>query len=498
MKLINGLLTLAIIAFFAQCQTHTNPPNNNTTTTASATSVPSDSMPVSAPNILKPTETVSEVGTQQSKSGATPPSVIAPNSSSLPENSPILADLPTNTALLYKGLSPKSQTFDLDGHETKRLVCKGGTVILVNPKSFEFEDGTPLPDRVALMLNVTEYVERGDMMLAPLTTTTTDGKTLESGGMVHTYAYAKGKLCRLKKDSVMHIGFKMTDDDRFQLFDGSRGSKDLVEWTLSPQPQPSTVITHNNVDNRPRFVHSKLEDYIMQNISRTPAMKKYKAEGFTMSAFVTIDKQGKVVNQRLAENKESFMDMGIDTAFLGLVKRMPNWMPAIKKGKPVRARAMITFNFSGFRDESASIRLASNDEYAASMRLTVDKLLTLADDDILTFPVKRLGWINCDRFYTDPRPKAQLLVDAGGQNADVKLIFKKINAIMSVSRLKDKQYKSADIPVGESVFVVGIRKEGDQLYFGMNETTVDNKTIALSFAPVSDDELKAKLKKLND
>lgn len=494
MKFRNPLLALAIIALFTQCQTSTTQSNSNNSNPTTTTLVRTDSVAQQSTTKAEITESALVSPNQQAKNGEASPSVKA----HLQESNEAFGDVQTDAALLYKGLSPQSQVFDLKGNEINRLECKGGTIILVNRKSFEYEDGTPLSQKTSVTLKVTEYLKRSEMLLSPLTTTTHDGKTLETGGMVYAYAFANSKKCRLKRDSAMHIGFKMTDDDRFQLFDGSEAANNLVEWSLAPDSQPVNAITHNKVDKRPQFSYGKLEDYIIRNIGRTVAMKKYNAEGFTICALVTIDKQGKVIQQRLAENKDVFRDVGIDTAFLGMVQRMPLWIPAFKKGKPVRSRAMIAFNFSGFRDESAQIKMISSEEYASSMRLTVDGMLANIDDDILTFPVKRLGWINCDRFYNDPRPKAQLLVDANGQNADIKLIFKKINAIMSVSRIQTKQYKSPEIPIGESVYVVGVRKEGTQFFYGMQEATVDNKTIALNFMPVSDAELKEKLKELNN
>ena len=407
-------------------------------------------------------------------------------------------DMPVDVNLLYKNLSPKAQEFDITSSEINRFECKGGTVILAHKQAFEYEDGTPLPTYASVTLKVTEYVNRADMLLAPLTTATQDGQTLESGGMVYAYAFANSKKCRLKKDSAMRIGFKVEDDERFQLFDGGKNDSELIDWVLSPKPNPISSVVHNKVDKRPQFSYGKLEDYIVKHINHTPEMKKYKGEGFTVCAFVTVDKTGKVVGQRLSGNTEFIHGIGIDSAFLGMIKRMPNWIPAFKKGKPVRSRAMITLDVSGFRDESAMIRLASSENYARLFHATVDEMLASVDDDILTFPVKRLGWINCDRFYTDPRPKAHLMVDAGGQSADIKLIFKKLNAIMPINRLLTKQYQSSEIPLGEPVFVVGVRKVGEQIYFGMQETTVDNKTIALNFSPISDDELKTKLKTLNN
>lgn len=496
MQLKSTVLVLTLSLLFVRCQTFMSTSNENAKTENLATLIATDSLEHRAVADEKNTEPTKAFVNEPPKkpSEKSPPSVYEP-SKAVETN---IADLPMDAAHLYKTLSPKSQEFDLEGQEVKRLNCKGGTVILVHPKAFEYEDGTPLPPNSPVTLKVTEYLKRSDMLLAPLTTTTLDGQTLETGGMVYAYAFANSKRCRLKKDSVMSVGFRVVDDERFQLFEGKTNQSDLIEWALSPQPMPISVVTHSKVDKRPQFAYGKLEDYIVKNISRTPGMKKFNGEGFTICALITVDKQGKIVSQRLAENKDLFMDMGIDTAFTGMIKRMPLWLPAMKNGKPVRSRAMLTLNFSGFRDESASLKLASSEHFAQSMKTTVDGMLTNTDDDILTFPVKRLGWINCDRFYKDPRPKAHLLVDVGGQNADVKLIFKKLNAIMGTNRMQNRQFQSSNIPVGEPIFVVGIRKEGDQLYFGMQETTADNKTIALNFSPVSEDDLRVKMKEFNN
>jgi hypothetical protein len=507
MKLKSILLAFAVISLFVRCQTVLSSSQDKDKPDNLATFVPTDSlMQPSASNETAVAPTMAYINEPpkhsviHSSQNATPSRLNrdVPSVLSTPKMvETVIPDVPIDVALLYKGLSPKSQEFDLQGSEVLRLNCQGGTVIMVHPHAFEYEDGTPVPHNTRVTLKVTEYVKRGDMLSAPLTTLTDDGQTLESGGMAYTYAFANSKRCRLKADSMMQVGFKMVDDENFQLFDGKNNSSNLVQWALAPQPQPVSVITHNNVDKRPQFAYGRLEDYIVRNMYRTKAMKSYNGEGFDICAIVTVNKQGKVVAQRLTENKDFFSDMGIDTAFKGMIQRMPLWLPAMKKGKPVRSRAMITINFSGFRDESANLKLASSEHFAQTMRSTVDDMLASMDDDLLTFPVKHLGWINCDRFYGDPRPKANLVVDAGVQNADVKLIFKKLNAIMGTSRMQNRQFQSSNIPVGEPVYVVGIRKENDQLYFGMEETTADNKTIALNFSPVSEDELRVKMKAFN-
>jgi hypothetical protein len=191
------------------------------------------------------------------------------------------------------------------------------------------------------------------------------------------------------------------------------------------------------------------------------------------------------------------MDIGADTTFLGVVKRMPNWVPAFKNGKPVVSRTLISINYCGAEEEENQIRIVKPEAYAASMNLILDKMLETSEDNVLYFASKSLGWINCDRFYNDSRPKTQVLVDAGGQNADVKLIFKKMNAIMGMGRTKERTYKSPDVPVGELVSVVGFKKEGNQMYFAMQDAKTGDKTVALNFEPISETALKDKIKALN-
>jgi hypothetical protein len=496
----NLLGCLALLYVFANCQNQQSASNTNQSNAAQPTSQVVTSDTNTSQNTAQTTPSVSEAQVGVTAAKPAPTTNVIPSQSTdskTKSGQNLLNDLSLDAAQLYKGFMPKSQAFEFKGTESdiRRVDCKGGTVLIFDPKNFEFEDGTPA--RGNITLKVTEYLDKSEMILSPLSTVTDDNRPLESAGMVHTYAYSQGKMLRLKQGEKMKIGFRVTDEEKFQLFEGTpQTGTNTVSWLLTKDPNPISQIVFNKVDKPAKFYKNDLEEHLTVEIRRTPAMKSYQAQGFDIAAILTFDKLGKIVDARLAESKTTYSEMGIDTAYLGVFKRMKNWSPAFKNGKPVRSRQLVAFNFSGFRDESAVMRHITAEAYAKSMHVTLERLLTLPDDDLLTFPTVRLGWINCDRFYNDPRPKASLLVNVGNEAANVKVVLKKMKAIMGTNLSRDRLFYSPSLPIGELVNVVAIKKVDEQYYFAMQETTVDNKTISLSFTPVSENDLKEKIQDL--
>ncbi|MDW3648119.1 MAG: OmpA family protein [Bacteroidia bacterium] len=73
--------------------------------------------------------------------------------------------------------------------------------------------------------------------------------------------------------------------------------------------------------------------------------------------------------------------------------------------------------------------------------------------------LSRLGWINCDRFISDRRPKTELFVKSDYETPMLlKLVFKRQNGIMSASYLTGSYLGFSSLPVGEKVTLVAIGK----------------------------------------
>ncbi len=89
--------------------------------------------------------------------------------------------------------------------------------------------------------------------------------------------------------------------------------------------------------------------------------------------------------------------------------------------------------------------------------------------------INRLGWINCDRFYNEPGPRTELIVDLGG-NADywnTFLVFEKYASIMSPSSKTDNTARFSNVKEGEpaKIIVIGVKK-------GKLVTAMQNVTIS--------------------
>jgi len=105
----------------------------------------------------------------------------------------------------------------------------------------------------------------------------------------------------------------------------------------------------------------------------------------------------------------------------------------------------------------------------------------------------KLGWINCDRF-SEAENKTDLIVNIDRKyNAEIRLVFKDINSIMSTYNINDKLVIKS-IPVGQKATLMAFSCVNDEVYFvakeivigknnleelSMNKTTVEEFKIAL-------------------
>lgn len=128
-------------------------------------------------------------------------------------------------------LSKKPQSFSFDASEDKTIVGKEGTKITIAANSLVSEKtGKPVSGKVCLKL--TEYYKISDMLIANLSTTS-DGKLLETGGMINVEAYANGEKLKLKDGAAADVVFPTRKkDDEMKLFNGVIGKNGVINWKI--------------------------------------------------------------------------------------------------------------------------------------------------------------------------------------------------------------------------------------------------------------------------
>lgn len=147
-----------------------------------------------------------------------------------------------NPEEIWAEVQVKAQTFAIDPTQTTKVTGEQGTYLEFAPNTFAYADGSEVKGKITL--NLKEYYQKSDMVTSGLTTTS-NGKTLKSAGMVHLEAKASdGKSLQIKSGKDYNIGFpkKGTPDDNMQLFYGKREGSNMnwepAEKTVGALPQP--------------------------------------------------------------------------------------------------------------------------------------------------------------------------------------------------------------------------------------------------------------------
>jgi hypothetical protein len=123
------------------------------------------------------------------------------------------------------------------------LACAAGTVLTVEPNVFEYADGRPLKPETEVVLEILEFYELYDVIMAGLTTHGPDG-LLETGGMLYLGATASGEPLRIKQGKG--IGVKFASDQEvataeMELYHGV-DRENVLEWVKAALPKPISTI----------------------------------------------------------------------------------------------------------------------------------------------------------------------------------------------------------------------------------------------------------------
>ncbi len=120
------------------------------------------------------------------------------------------------------------------------------------------------------------------------------------------------------------------------------------------------------------------------------------------------------------------------------------------------------------------------------------------------FTTGKFGWINCDRFYEDPKEKVNMVVKLKETlplpyKTNMYLVFKNINSVMQLYTADNEVYESTDLPKGEEVYLVTVSANEGRNFFSIESLVVEDKMIipVAVLKETSKDEIKKRLEELN-
>jgi len=268
--------------------------------------------------------------------------------------------------------------------------------------------------------------------------TISDQEILVTGGAYYINMTSNGKQLKISEGIGISVEFPKLSDDEMALFLGERDSLGQVNWIPTQQK-----LSTKNIENPQEPVEPKSEVVIISSIE-----------------YIFIER---VAGEVLYEDE------------------------VISAPKVFK------------RDE------VSEDEYQEYLKELEFYNKRLEENNNLkktyqAIEILNFGWINCDRFYTNPNPKTniELTIDNDSiNNARFFAIFDDINSILTEHYWINKQVKTQfrNIPVDMNIKIIGLSvRNSIPLWFITDTKTILNQSINVEFEETTHNQIEEYLK----
>ena len=421
-----------------------------------------------------------------------------------------------------KPLQKKPQYIIINAERDTTVTCKEGTKLTIKANSFV--DALGLPVKGVVDLEVAEFYRMDDMLLANLSTTS-NGKLLETGGMLYLEAKRANDKLVLKKNAAIEITFPTSNKkEGMQLFSGE-WHDERINWQL--QKEKNTVIEEVEVEENIEVPYAVVEqvpvfpgceegDRMQQKACTSESIVKFVRENFNtgiadefglvgrqrINILFKIDKSGSVQSVQSRAGH-----LVLEEEVERVITMLPKFRPGTQRGKLVTVPYSLPFIFEAEGSQiipQRRIRKLNTDSVTVAY---IEKRLKDEENDNLSgrtamsyvMATTQLGWINCDRFVKGSANsiRYKFKVKDGNGRAKVSLVFKSLNAILPGSIINGN-FDFGTVAKNEDVMLVAIKKQNGKLFLDIIETTtVENPDLTFDFKEVTVEELKQALKKLN-
>ena len=326
-------------------------------------------------------------------------------------------------------IDSSSQYYVVSGKKSTSIKGRKGTILYIVPSNLETEKGLAVFDSIKIELK--ELHTQKELVLANAQTVS-EGKLLESGGAYYINLSCGKETLRIKKNKSIKVEFPKISDKGMSLFDGKNDSLGNMNW----------------FDLGKKLGANKIPEYNLITIAVPPR-----------------------INDNLVRLKS------------GIIIEMEEWeyQVRIRRNDPyLDSSQVIRRRISGGFDraEEEEIKFIQKGEKNNEIKETLYKAVE----------IKKLGWINCDRFY-EIKDKTNLgLAFNKGDNIEsavLFIVFKDINSVMKNYFLQSDNIYSAefkDIPVGQKVKLISITTKKNEIFTFQSDIIIEpNKTITINY-----------------
>lgn len=374
---------------------------------------------------------------------------------------------------MLKQMRPESQVFVIaDATKGGTITGAGGFEVDFPPMAFVDEDGYPVLGEVEVSL--TEFNDNASFAAEGLTTQTTDGQIIETGGMINLSAKSGSHNLSLASGKEITIRVPdLADRNGFQTFYGVRG--DNWQWSTTPQNSNSGSDTFTPTDFTfammpVRFAREgrsaemsvwknsqPLHEYVNSRLEVKPAVReKLLKAGIPFTYSVKVNALGKIT-----EVKPLNREKGQKTLISPLdaqIERLLTEAPALDVSElptEVTRNYEIMFTTVGARNgKPVAMRPPVIAAPAETSPAAVNADPNASAVGKFAMTSSSMGMINCDRF-TGSRSKDTLSYHFDRADALVYILIKDMRSMIQPSGSAG-DYKMAGIPEGKQLRSVAV------------------------------------------
>ena len=394
-----------------------------------------------------------------------------------------IAKAPIDPALLISGaldtlaaMQPAVETFQINQSE-KAFSIKTKKGIELQFPDQAFADGLGNPVVGQITLSVQSFQSKTDFASAQLTSSTSNGDALISGGMLNVEAKSGNANLRIGDGKSYKIIGNGAYEDGFQTFYGVQG--DQTTWSTSA----SSAQIGPNDNNDPNSKNAKytlsllpitrssngvaqplamrdddrniaLSNWFFQQAKISKELKKQiKRDGVIFPAQLKINAQGKITDVQLLDTGQA--QKSLISPYFAEFRKLLMSAPPVRFLDTLPMPETLTIRFSTLNENFATIKQLPLPPAVAGLA----KMAT-AQDGKWVLESYSTQMVNCDRFAKFPKTDDSITYSVDRAKALVYLNFKDYNALLGPSSTRMENtgysYTMKQFPVGAKARLIAV------------------------------------------
>lgn len=407
-----------------------------------------------------------------------------------------------------------TQNFTISHDRDTTLQSINNLRIKIPKNAFVDSIGNPIIGEVNLSLK--EALTLADMIIGGLTTTTTDGKFLESAGMFNLNASLNNQPVFIKQGVNLEITIPANGlNTAMQHFTGEVGANNQIKWK-NPMPLANSEVLVGIDRGKELFnknclqchaVDKEIVGSALYNLHQIQSFKWF--SNFTRYPQKIIesgDKRSVALYSRYKQYMPNF-DFLTDKELKDIWNYIKNESALLDKDPDSKKPLMLTQKMvDSLFTVSKSIKI--------TQQQIIDESEVIISDAGFTLHANNFGWFNYDSFIkTDTYTPINFSVTLQGEYAvcNMLLVFKKRNTILSIYHndkntiyyLGNTKEEKVLLPKGEKAIVIATcyKKESvntaDDIFFVMQDITL-GKDEVIQLTPKAIKSIDEPMKKVKE